>query len=94
MENGAENGALSSRSSFLRRLGTFAAVGLGVALMPAAARAQSGQCCRNTSICPDSGCTDPNFPYNWTCSGCGAGPCCHCLNRSPGSCFSSPCPCG
>jgi hypothetical protein len=84
----------SSRKSFLRRLGTFAAVGLGVALMPATARAQSGQCCRDTSFCPDSACTDSNFPFNWKCSGCGSGPCCHCLSRAPGNCFPSSCPCG
>lgn len=94
MDQSTRLDARSDRKGFLRKLGTFAAVGVGVAMMPAAARAQSGQCCRNTSACPDSDCTDPSYPHNWQCSGCGAGPCCQCTSQTPGPCFGSPCPCG
>ena len=77
----------SSRNSFLRRLGTFAAVGLGVALMPASAKAQSGRGCKDSS-CPS--CPPGSVPY--TCDGCGNN-CCKCL-PDLGTCFNSTCPCG
>jgi hypothetical protein len=77
----------STRTSLLRRLGTFAAVGLGVALMPATARAQSGRCCKDTS-CP--GCSGGDVAYQ--CDGCGQN-CCKCL-PDLGQCFNSTCPCG
>ncbi len=75
----------STRGGFLRRLGTFAAVGLGVAALPATARAQSGQCCKSGDTCEGS-----KFTYN--CEGCGFS-CSYCL-PDRGNCFSSPCPCG
>lgn len=77
----------STRTGFLRRLGTFAAVGLGVALMPATARAQSGQCCKDPS-CP--GCSGTDVAYQ--CDGCGQN-CCKCLPEH-GQCFNTTCPCG
>ncbi len=76
----------STRSGFLRRLGTFAAVGLGVALMPATARAQSGRCCKDTT------CTCGGTDVGYRCNGCGQD-CCKCLPEL-GQCFNSTCPCG
>jgi hypothetical protein len=94
MREGEESQSTTSRGGFLRRLATLAAVGLGVALVPSKARAQSGRCCRNPAECPDSACTDPNFPYNRQCSGCGSGPCCQCTNVDPQTdCFTTACPC-
>lgn len=88
MEPQDANEGRSSRRGFLRRLGTFAAVGLGIALMPATARAQSGRCCKNASACP---CPPGKFSYQ--CSGCGLGPCCKCLDTDRGECFDTACPC-
>lgn len=76
----------STRTSFMRRLGTFAAVGLGVALLPATARAQSGRCCRDTA-CPS--CSEGLVAYR--CDGCGEN-CCKCVTDL-GQCFNSTCPC-
>jgi hypothetical protein len=52
----------TSRRSFLCRLATLAAVGLGATAVPALARAESGRCCRNVTNCPDSVCIDPFYP--------------------------------
>jgi len=76
----------SSRTGFLRRLGTFAAVGLGVALMPATARAQSGRCCKANC----QSCSGTDVAYQ--CDGCGQN-CCKCL-PDLGQCFNTTCPCG
>jgi hypothetical protein len=93
-ERREESQPTSSRGGFLRRLATLAAVGLGVTLVPGRARAQNGQCCNNQTACPDSNCTDPRYPYNWECSGCESGPCCHCTDiQHTVNCFNSPCPC-
>ena len=87
-----DTGTQTTRGRFLRRLATFAAAGLGVALVPARALAQSGQCCYNTSQCGGCG---GSTPYPYRCTGCGSGPCCICSSRNPsgGNCFTTPCPC-
>lgn len=77
----------STRTSFLRRLGTFAAVGLGVALMPATARAQSGRCCKDAACGPCSGGLVAH-----QCDGCGQN-CCKCLPDHSGACINATCPC-
>lgn len=81
------NEAQSTRGDFLRRLGVFAALGLGVAAVPSVARAQSGSCCKSGDRC---GAQNQNWIYN--CEGCGNS-CQYCL-EDRGQCFSSPCPCG
>lgn len=78
----------TSRGSFLRKLLTFAAAGVGIAALPARARARpdvKAYCCPNFSC---QGCEVPNRPFY--CSGA-CGPCCICY---PGtSCVSLYCPC-
>jgi hypothetical protein len=79
----------STRGKFLRRLATFAGVGLGVALVPSVARAQSGRCCPQD-------CTESCGPgeREYACDGCGSN-CCKCLPDSfPNQCFNVACPCG
>lgn len=75
----------SSRGSFLRKIGTMMAIGLGVAVIPGNAFAQSGRCCPRECRT----CTSGN-PYE--CDGCG-NTCCLCLDRTD-PCFNTPCPCG
>lgn len=76
-----------TRGHFLRRLGTFAALGLGVAAFPSVARGQSGQCCKTGARCGAQ-----NQDWVYSCEGCGSS-CEYCL-PDRGNCFSSPCPCG
>jgi hypothetical protein len=79
----------STRGKFLRRFATFAGVGLGVALVPSVARAQSGQCCP-----ADCELTCGPGEREYSCGGCGSS-CCMCLpNTFPNQCFGTECPCG
>ena len=81
----------TSRRKFLRKLGAFAAVGLGVSIFPAMARSQPAYCCYKPSC---GSCGDPHYPYAWYCSGGCSGQCCICLSRNPGlGCFYVNCPC-
>jgi hypothetical protein len=61
-----DGGAATTRSGFLRRLGTTLAIGLGFGLMSAGkAFAQNGSCCPTSCR---SDCTGTDTA--WTCSGC------------------------
>lgn len=80
----------SSRRSFLRKLGTFVAVGVGAVAVPGVAKAQSGRCCPST--CKNAWeCSFPTQVY--TCDGCGSS-CCVCIAHDPYECFNLACPCG
>jgi hypothetical protein len=76
----------TTRVAFIRRLGTFAAVGLGAAALAKSARAEPTICCPSSSQCP-------NFcgqgQDGWWCTGA-CGGCCMCLT---GGCHSFNCPC-
>jgi hypothetical protein len=79
----------TSRSGFLRRLGTLAAVGLGAAaVLPAVARAEPAYCCPNASVCGANAC-GAGKP-GWYCSGA-CGGCCLCFNGT--DCTRPNCPC-
>jgi hypothetical protein len=81
----------STRVAFLRRAGSFLAVGLGVAALPQLASAQSGSCCPSDCRSVLS-CSWPTLPYS--CSGCGQN-CCICVYHDPqDQCFPTTCPCG
>jgi hypothetical protein len=77
--------ARSNRRVFLRRLGKTAAVGLGIALFPAAA-AQAAP----TSCCPelDSHCTGVNCSYGHTLMYCSSIQCCFCESRLVYECIN------
>ena len=77
-----------SRRSFLRTLGVFLGAGIGVALVPGNALAQSGRCCVSRNP-PCTSCPAGELPYD--CSGCGSS-CCKCL-PDIGECRDAPCPC-
>jgi hypothetical protein len=86
-----EDEPTTSRGGFLRRLGILAAAGLGVAAFPEPAFAE-GSCCPTDPDC-DPGKT---CPPGWTphiCTGCGAKPCCMCVEDA-GHCQNIACPCG
>lgn len=77
-----------SRGRFLRRLGVFAAAGLGAGVLARPAYA-IGRCCRQPCD-PGETCNEPNHTYG--CNGCGL-TCCIC-SSSTQTCFDVPCPCG
>jgi hypothetical protein len=93
MDDHASDDAVSSTSSrkgFIRKLGTFAAVGVGVALVPNMASARlrpltPDYCCPNSSC--DSGCGGSGGFY---CTG-PYGNCCYCSSGT--SCFYITAPC-
>lgn len=80
------------RKAFLRKLGAFAAIGAGVALVPAQAHAVMRPqaptiCCPNQSACG----TCSNGTAGLFCNGGSCGGCCICGN---GTCISTNnCPC-
>jgi hypothetical protein len=78
----------SNRGGFLRRAGTFALVGLGVALVPSKAKAAGGHCCKDTSCGP---CTN-SIPYKCY-DFCLRQYCCVCTEFHSSTCFDTGCPC-
>ncbi len=75
-------GTTVNRGGFIRRLGKFVAIGLGIALIPAkAARAQSTYCCRDPECGADAcgpgihayKCWDSCPPASTCCVGCQGG---------------------
>jgi hypothetical protein len=87
------SGGPTTRAGFVKRLGKMAAVGLGVALVPATkALAADLICCRSTfcdAECFGSGCC----PYGYRCPSLCAS-CCACRTDPFPTCVSSFwCPC-
>jgi hypothetical protein len=81
----------TTRGGFVRKLGTMAAIGLGVALVPArSAFGAQSQCCPNSSQCPNLQCPAGYRPH-WCTGGCGG--CCACLTQTSCFWFSGGCPC-
>lgn len=83
--------AQSTRASFIKRLAKTAAVGLGIALLPASgafARSQSGgQCCRNSDHCPQWCGTNQGWAY-WCSTNCYPSSCCvGCVQNEP-ACYN------
>jgi hypothetical protein len=78
----------SSRSRFLKRLGTFLLMGLGVALAPGTAKAAGAHCCKDTSCGP---CTN-SIPYKCF-DNCLRQYCCICTEFHATSCFDTGCAC-
>lgn len=80
----------SSRRRFMRQAGTTLAAALGLAVLPAAAKANEQQlqniCCKkNCRSCPGG--------IAYECSGCaGSGVFCQCFSTDRGQCFTAPCP--
>jgi len=86
----------TTRAGFVKRLGKLAAVGLGVALVPATkALAMDIRCCRST-FC-DAQCHNcPTCPpYGYLCPSNPCASCCTCYPTNIGSCTPSmlQCPC-
>jgi hypothetical protein len=78
----------TSRSGFLRRAGKTLAIGLGIALIPAArASAASAHCCPNSGC--QSQCNQGDFGYSCF-DACANQTCCVCLSTNPG-CHDVPC---
>lgn len=77
----------TSRAAFIRRVGTFLAVGTGLAMLPKEALAQSGRCCEWDPCGPC-----PPGQKAYSCNGCSA-TCCGCFSETA-HCFNLPCPCG
>jgi hypothetical protein len=79
-----EPDTVSSRRTFLRRMGLTLAAGLGVLAIPARAKATTGQCCPRDSCGP---CTN-TIPFYCDCGGPDSY--CTCQYRAP-SCYLAPC---
>jgi hypothetical protein len=90
-EQGEESQPTTSRRGFLRRLATLAAVGIGVAMVPGRAHADTHSKC-----CPDQTC--PSCPNNGVpvlCTDfCSSTTCCQCASPGTLTCVQVPCPCG
>lgn len=77
----------STRGGFLWKLGKTVAVGLGVALAPAAATAFGGTL-TNAKCCREDCMSCPQGEQAWRCWDCGGGGCCQCqsTNEPLGAC--------
>jgi hypothetical protein len=85
----------SSRRGFVRKLGVFAAAGLGVALLPSKASAINSYCCPSNQLSCQSGynCTG-STPFAYWCSdGCVNRSCCICLGYITHDCWEQACTC-
>lgn len=96
MPDGHLSEETTTRAGFVKRLGKMAAVGLGVALVPATnALGSSIGCCRS-SLC-DAQCRfcGPGCgPYGYLCPSNPCGGCCACRTDSIPNCVWTPlCPC-
>jgi hypothetical protein len=85
----------TTRAGFVKRMGKMAAIGLGVALVPAtSALGSTISCCRsffcdsqchNCGVCP---------PYGYLCPSNPCASCCTCSSSPTPNCISgSQCPC-
>jgi hypothetical protein len=86
----------TTRAGFVKRLGKLAAIGLGIALVPAtSAQAILFKCCRDTSC--DGPCTSCCYPHvvGYRCPSNPCASCCICFSSNIGSCTQSmsQCPC-
>ena len=84
----------TTRAGFVKRLGKMAAIGLGIALIPATNAYASVVCCRSLSC--DTACFNccPGTPYGYHCPGNPCGGCCTCSPTPTPNCISgSQCPC-
>jgi hypothetical protein len=83
----------TTRAGFVKRLGKMAAIGLGIALVPATnAQAILFKCCRDTSC--DSGCTPFPGTHGFRCPSNPCASCCTCLSQSSGCVqYNNSCPC-
>ena len=85
----------TTRAGFVKRLGKMAAIGLGVALVPATnALAVNIPCCRS-SFC-DAQCQSCGTcpPYGYLCPSNPCASCCTCYIRPIANCINFPqCPC-
>jgi hypothetical protein len=85
----------TTRAGFVKRLAKMAAIGLGVALIPATgALGATVVCCRSLSC--DTSCFHccPGNPYGYQCPGNPCGNCCFCSPTPTPSCLSgNQCPC-
>jgi hypothetical protein len=87
----------TTRAGFVKRLGKMAAIGLGIALVPAtSAQAILFKCCRS-SFCDSqcAGCHPPCGLFGYQCPSNPCASCCTCFNSNIGSCTQnmSQCPC-
>lgn len=85
--NDSEGEHQTDRGRFLKRVGKMAAVGLGLALIPAQAAYAASECCPDSS-CP--GCPGGQFPVRCTDT-CHSVSCCSCSTQN--QCHGVPCPC-
>ena len=90
MEHQHVTEAPTTRKGFVRKLGAMAAIGLGVALVPArSAFAAQNECCPDSTHC--SGSCPPGYRLHLCQIGCGG--CCACLTQTSCVWFSGGCPC-
>ena len=85
----------TTRAGFVKRLGKLAAIGLGIALVPAtSAQAILFYCCRDTSC--DAPCWNCcRLRYGYLCPSNPCASCCTCYSTYQGHCVGpySQCPC-
>jgi hypothetical protein len=79
----------TNRRSFIRKLGTFAAVGVAAVMLPAQAKAGNAVCCPNDCFRPD--CQSGQVPFNCQDS-CSGRTCCVCFSVAT-NCLVKPCLC-
>ena len=85
----------TTRAGFVKRLGKLAAIGLGIALVPATSAQAVIFYCNRDSTCdtPCRNCCGLNFGYRCPSNPCAS--CCTCFDHDIGSCTpnKSQCPC-
>jgi len=79
-----------TRGTFLRRLMMTAAMGVGIALIPAQkAQALADRCCKQPC-----GASCPSGQVSYECGGSCGETCCICYFDMVNECFDTTCPCG